>query len=119
MKTGIKLLALLFTAGVANAQNIKESEVPTAVKQAFNKAFPGMTVNKWEKEGEKFEAEYKKDKVENSVLMDASGNILETEAEIGIAELPSKISEYVTANYPGKKIKEASKITDPAGISTY
>jgi hypothetical protein len=52
-------------------------------------------------------------------LIDVSGNILETEVEIKIDELPAKAKEYVSKNYAGQKIKETAKITDSKGVVTY
>lgn len=54
-----------------------------------------------------------------SVLIDASGNILETEVEIKIDELPASAKAYAAQHYAGQKIKEAAKITDSKGAVTY
>lgn len=119
MKTAIAILTLTFATVVCKAQKMKEAEVPAAVKEAFKKQYPNAKVQKWEKEGKDFEAEFKLNKVETSVLMDASGAILETEKEIKVADLPKAITEYVTKNMPGKKIKEASGILGADGNKTY
>jgi len=54
-----------------------------------------------------------------SLLLDASGNVLETETEIPVSELPRTITDYVAKNKPGKKIKEASRILDAKGVTTF
>lgn len=115
------LIIVLFTLGVrsANAQKIKEADVPASVKATFAKQYPEIKSAKWEKENANYEAEFDLQKVETSVLMDASGSILETEAEIKVSELPKEASDYLTKNLPGKKIKEASKIVDSKGVVTY
>ena len=58
-------------------------------------------------------------KVDNSVLFDAQGNLLETEVEIELNQLPKGVLEYVKANYKGQNVKEAAKITDAKGTVTY
>jgi hypothetical protein len=119
MKNTMIILALSLGIGSAYAQKIKEADVPATVKDAFKKKWPDAKVEKWEKEGDWFEAEYEMGKTEGSVALDASGNIMETEKEIKVSELPKAVSDYVSKNMPGKKIKEASHITDAKGVVTY
>lgn len=44
---------------------------------------------------------------------------METEIEIKVDALPANAKEYVSKNYAGQKIKEATKITDNKGVVTY
>ncbi len=119
MKNTILVLAIGFTTLTAAAQKIKEADVPANVKTAFTKQFPGTNAAKWEKENGNYEAEFDLNKVETSALFNSAGVLLETEIEIKTSELPKTVSEYVSKNLAGKKIKEASKITDAKGIVTY
>ena len=119
MKKAILLLAVGFIAITANAQKMKEADVPAAVKGAFTKAYPNTKAGGWEKENGNFEAAFELNKVEMSVLIDPSGNITETESEIKVSELSKTITDYCAKNYPGKKIAEASKIVDAKGVATY
>ncbi|MDZ4667032.1 MAG: PepSY-like domain-containing protein [bacterium] len=112
----MKKLALMVVAAMITsltfAQKLQEKDVPTPVKTAFQKQYPNAKETKWEKEKGNYEAEFEMNETEYSVLIDASGKILETELEIGIDALPANVKEYVSKKYPGKKIKEAAKITD-------
>lgn len=119
MKKTAMIIALGLGLSSANAQKIKESDVPAAVKATFAKQYPDIKSVKWEKEGVNYEVGFDLKKVETSVLIDASGSILETESEIKVNELPKETSDYVTKNLPGKKIKEASRIIDTKGVITY
>ncbi len=119
MKNLIILLALSLSVGSAYSQKLKEADVPAAVKESFKKNYPTGKAEKWEKEGDVYEAEYEMGKDEGSVTFDASGNVQETEKEIKVSELPKGVSDYVNKNMPGKKIKEASKITTAAGVVQY
>ncbi len=128
---------LIITIGVMSAacgstlaQDIKESEVPAAVKEALKKQYPNVKEVEWEKEGNNYEAEIelvqvsmdgkgKKREVEKSLEYTATGELIQTEEEIEIKTLPAAINEYVSKNYAGKKIKEASKITEANGTVKY
>ncbi len=119
----MKKLALMTVAAMITsltfAQKLQEKDVPASVKTAFQKNFPQAKVEKWEKEGVNFEAEFELNKSEQSVLFDAQGGIIETEIEIEISELPNGIVDYVKTNYKGQSVKEAAKITDTKGTLTY
>jgi len=102
-----------------NAQKLKSNEVPIKVREAFSKAYPAVKVEEWEKENIYYEAEFEIDKKEMSVSFDESGNMIETEIEILTTELPAPIKDYLNKNEAGKKIKEASKITNSKDLNTY
>lgn len=119
MKNILLTAAFAFAFGFANAQKIKEAEVPAPVKAKFASLYPGVKAEKWEKEGANFEAEFDQNKVETSVLFDASGNLLETETEISPNDLPQTVKDYMAKNKPGMSIHEASKIVTAGGTVTY
>jgi hypothetical protein len=119
----MKKLALMTVAAMITsltfAQKLQEKDVPTPVKTAFQKQYPNTKGVKWDKEGEKFEASFDLNKIDNSVLFDAQGNILETEVEIELNQLPNGVLDYVKTNYKGQSVKEAAKITDGKATITY
>ena len=110
---------LFFGLNFTQAQNLKESEVPAVVLDAFKKEHPEIKSSKWEKEGDNYEVEFKLNKIENSIGYNASGNWIEKEVEIKPSELPKNALDYFEKNLPGKKIKEACKITAADGKITY
>ncbi len=117
-KTAVTMVVMLF-ATLTFAQKMQDKNVPANVKSAFQKNYPTATEVKWNKEGEKYEASFDLNKTDNSVLMDVKGNIIETEVEIELSQLPKGILDYVKTNYAGKNAKEAAKITDAKGTVTY
>ena len=119
MKTTIVTIALCLGFTIANAQQVKETEVPATVKQGFEKKYPGAKVEKWEKEGADFEAEFHLNKVESSAVFEANGTFKELEQEIKTSELPKTATEYCTKNFKDHKLSEAAKITDAAGKLCY
>ena len=116
----LTLILAILTIGVLkmNAQKIKESEVPAAVKTSFDKNFSGQTA-KWEKEDGNFEAGFKKDGKNMSATFKPDGTFLETEIAIKESEFPTGVMDYIKTNYKGKKIKESAKITSAANTVTY
>lgn len=119
MKKSIFLFIAAAGVSFAYAQKLSDKEVPAAVTAAFQKNYPNAKEVKWEKEKDNYEAGFEWTKKDHSVLIDASGNILETEIEIGIEALPADAKTYVAKNYAGQKIKEAATITDSKGVVTY
>ncbi|MEO9258591.1 MAG: PepSY-like domain-containing protein [Crocinitomicaceae bacterium] len=116
MKT---LLIGIFGMGIVLTSCAQQSTTPQVVKDAFNKQFPGAEEVKWNKEGVNFEASFEKNEKDMSAVIDAKGNVLETEVGIEINELPQAVQDYLAKNYAGKKINEAAKIVNAKGTLTY
>lgn len=119
MKTIITAAAFVFAINTLSAQKVKEAEVPKAVTESFTENFPGSKAKEWEKEKDTYEAEFNLNKVETSASFSADGKLMETETEIATSALPKAVTDYVTKNYAGHKLSEASKITDAKGVVTY
>ena len=96
-----------------------DSKIPVIVQDAFKKQFPTITDVDWEQEGADYEAEFENGEVETSVVINASGVILETETEMEPNTLPKAILDYVETNYKGQKVKEAAKIIHNDGSVNY
>lgn len=94
----------------------KKDETPAAVKAVFAKKFPTAKDVKWEKEDGKYEASFKDNGKETSILYSATGAVEETETSISLADLPPRARKYAQ----GKgTIKEASKIVLASGAVHY
>ena len=119
MKKSAILLGAMFAVSFANAQKVSDKEVPTVVKNTLQKSYPSAKEIKWEKEKANYEAGFEVSEKEYSLLIDASGKILETEMEIKMEELPANAKAFISKNYAGQKIKETAKITDSKGVVTY
>lgn len=112
---GVTALLLSFNASAAALGD----PVPAAVLAAFQQQFPDVKKARWDKEGDVYEAEFKRNGVETSATFSASGQLLETETTIAVSALPQAARDYVAANFKGKKIKEAAKITKSNGEVIY
>lgn len=119
MKKSVVFIVVMLFATISFAQKMQDKNVPAIIKAAFQKKYPTVKKLKWDKEGNNYEASFDLNKSDNSVLMDAQGNVIETEVEIELSQLPKAALDYVNNHYAGKKVKEGAKITDAKGIVTY
>ena len=115
--------ALLLTGmitGHATAQDLKEKDVPEAVKATFVKKYPDAKKVSWEKEKGNFEANWGgKSGEENSALFTPSANFVEITIAIPVSQLPANIAPYINMQYSSAKIREAGKVADAAGKNMY
>ncbi len=121
MSTKKIILFLFVLISVMNiySQNIKVSDVPSAVRTKFASMYPNVEKAKWEIENSKYEAEFRENNVETSALFESNGTYVQTEIEIPVSSLPAGVNEYVSKNLNGKKITEACQITNADGNLTY
>lgn len=117
-KISVIMVALLF-ATFSFAQKMQEKNVPANLKSNFKKSYPLATAVKWDKEKQNYEASFKLNNVDHSVLMDVNGTILETEVKTDLVKLPKVVLAYINTNYASTKPKGAAIITDNKGIITY
>ena len=115
----LMLSAILLSStitGIVIAQDIKEKDVPSAVKTAFVKKYPEAKKVSWEKEKGNFEANWGgKSGEDNSAMFSPSAIFLELVQAIPVSQLPATVAPYVKKHYNGAKIKEAGKVTDASG----
>lgn len=101
-----------------NAQKLAVKNVPANVITSFQKLYPGITFS-WEKENDKFEANFKKKSKTMSALFLSDGKLVETEVDIKPEALPAVVLNYISHNYKGIKVKEAAIITKASGEINY
>ncbi len=82
-------------------------EIPGAVSQAFDAKYPDIETIEWEIEGDIYEAEYTQDGIKKEAEFDKDGNLVATEYEIKIEELPDVIMEKLKTEYGDYEIEEA------------
>ncbi|HEY8937074.1 MAG TPA: PepSY-like domain-containing protein [Cyclobacteriaceae bacterium] len=114
MKKIIIVFVISLIGGFAQAQKLKENEVPKAVKESFTKRFPKAKEVKWSKENEtEFEAEFEIDEIEQSVNFDQTGKWLGTETEIKSSQLPAVVQATINKDFAGYKTEEIEKVETP------
>jgi len=112
MKAQYFLITLLLVSFTAFAQQVN---IPQAAKDSFAKLYPKAAEVKWDKENGDYEASFKFNGKDMSVIFDKDGKILETETAIEISQLPNGIEKYVKDNYKGYKITGAAEIVKSNG----
>jgi hypothetical protein len=111
------VLSILITIGIIlDSCNSKwdESQLPSPVKDAFSKKYPGTTA-KWQKEGSQYEAEFNMDGKAFTAVYGADGSLEETEMEISLVELPDSARTYLQSHFKAEEIKEIEKLIMPNG----
>ena len=119
MRKSVIIVVALVLSTIAFAQKVKASRVPEIVSKSLISKYPNAKNVKWDKEENNFEASFESNKIENSVLFNANGKIIETEVKITTAQLPQSILNYLSKNYKDQKVNEAAKIISEKGIVTY
>ena len=119
MRKSVIIVVALVLSTIAFAQKVKATKVPEIVSKSLMSKYPNAKKVKWDKEDNNYEASFESNKIENSVLFNANGKIIETEVEITAAQLPKSILNYLGKNYKDQKVKEAAKIISDKGIVTY
>ena len=119
MKKIIILISITFLAHYSFAQKMLYKNVPANLKSTFQKNYPEATAVKWDKEDKMYEASFKLNNIDNSVLMDSKGNIVETEVKTDLDKIPKVILAYVKSKYDAKKPNGAAIITNSKGKITY
>ena len=119
MKISVMMIAIIMLSFVSFAQKTKEQNVPQVIKNALHDKFPNAKEVKWDKEENNYEASFKNNKVDNSILFNVNGKIIETEIAITASQLPKKALQYLNDNFKNQKVDEAAKIISEKGITTY
>ena len=99
---------------------MSDEQVPAAAVAAFKAAHPAAREVKWEKEAGNYEASFQQEQGETSLVFLPTGQLLETETEIPVGQLPEAVRAKLARQYGGYKVTEAAKIVAAAtGAATY
>jgi uncharacterized membrane protein YkoI len=125
-KTKLSIAALLGYAAFSSfalageEKELTQKEMPQAVLEAFQKAYPKAKDVKYSEEKAMdgkmaYEVEFKEAGKEFEAVYSAEGTLIETEQEIKTAELPDAIVQAIRKAHPQAMLKEAEKIMRPDG----
>jgi len=118
------LVTLPMMLGQANAgeRELSRHQVPKAVIDAFEKAYPNAKPTEFEKETFEgktaYEVEYKENGIEYGLVYSADGTLLQKEEEIDGKSLPEPVAQAVKKAHPKAEIKEVEKLMKPDGTLT-
>lgn len=104
----ICLAVVFFTT--ASAQDIRQSEVPSLVLNAFQSKFSNPTDIEWEKQGDLFKVEFEIGNKDHDLWLDQNGNIKKHKEEITRADLPEVIKQKLNSDFKSYRIDDVDKI---------
>jgi hypothetical protein len=115
------LFVLLLSTGFilrAAAQDVKESDVPTAVKTNFKSAFSNAKDVEWKKKEGKYKAKFEVNGTDYIAYYGADGKIISKGLKIRRSELPTVITDAVKTGYTGRTIDNVYRM-DKNGSDYY
>jgi len=115
---------LLVMLGSVNAEEkeLSKNQIPKAVIEAFEKAYPNAKSLEFEEEmfegKTAYEVEYKKNGVEYEFLYSTDGALLQKEEEIDGEMLPVPVVLAIKKAYPKAEIKDVEQVMKPDNTVT-
>lgn len=119
MKILYVLLAVLFLSVQAEAQSIRQKDVPDKVKQSIESRYPQASKVKWEMHDGMYEATFTVNDQKTSAVFSSEGVLSESESEITVDQLPELVKYYLTNHLSSETIEEIEMETDAHGVVTY
>jgi hypothetical protein len=104
--------AACLAAGAAKASKV---ELPQAIRQAFEKAYPNATIKDVSTEKEDGETRYEVESIDGTTARDliyrADGSVVEMEEVIPETDLPQPVRDAIAIKYPKGKLLKAERLT--------
>lgn len=114
------ILSGLIAIGTIVSGSAIAQSIPKIVKASLTKAYPTVKNVHWDKENTNYEAGFKLDGKDMSILMDSKGGVLETETAISTKELPAGVFSYLKTKFGSSyKISETAFIVKADGTKIY
>ncbi len=91
-----------------------DRNIPVEVSDAIARTYPTSTNVRWKMDTvnvDDFIAVFRLEKIKYIIELQATGNIIKTDYDIDVSQVPQVIMDYIKANYPNAKIK-GSRRTD-------
>jgi hypothetical protein len=120
MKITFIVAALITTHSALQAQDLKPTQIPAAVKRALEKRYPQSSHVSWEKEKGNYEANWGgKSGEDNSVQFTPSAEFIEIVKAIPVNQLPKGVTNYIREHYKNVEITEAGRVTNAKDETFY
>ncbi|WP_207513905.1 PepSY-like domain-containing protein [Longitalea luteola] len=113
LKRGLLLLALLFFVITgADAQAVKQKNVPSIILNAFQLKFPKAADVKWELENGMYKAEFELDNIDHEVWLDHSGRWKKHKQDFEEKDLPKAVKAAIQATYKDFEVHNVELIEE-------
>jgi hypothetical protein len=107
----ITLLGFFAAFGVnAQGEDIKDKDVPQAVRTAFDNQFNNTTLVDWKMKDGKYKASFTMNLKKHIAEFNSSGELLSKGEKIKREELPTAVADAVKTSYASTKIDEVFRI---------
>jgi putative PepSY-like beta-lactamase-inhibitor len=107
----ITVLAAFISFGVnAQQKDIKEKDVPEAVRTAFKNQFDNTMMTDWKMKDDKYKVMFTMNMKKHMAEFSSSGELLSKGEKINIDQLPTKVADAVKTGYASSNIDEVYRI---------
>jgi hypothetical protein len=115
MKTLISsIMMVIFLSSAGIAQKVMSDKVPADVKQAFMKEFPKAAEPVWRMVTGNYQVMFTVNGIKHAAKFDKTGQWIDKEERINLAELPKEVTASMAKNFPEFKAYEAEKVETPS-----
>ena len=105
MKIMIGFFSVLLSIGLFSFSAALGDKAPKKLTEAFQKKFPTVSSEEWEKESEtEWGAEFKTDRIKYSANFSENGTWIETEHEVRKKDIPKSVYNSLMTEFPGYEI---------------
>jgi uncharacterized membrane protein YkoI len=98
--------------------DLRESKVPSVVRNTLAARFAGAAGVEWEKTRQNYEAEFKVDTVSYAALINPGGALVRFKREVPLGTLPASVQQTLQSQYSGYAIEDA-EIIEEGGQAHY
>lgn len=112
-------LIVLFSVLVVRSQDIHKSQVPSVIRNNFQKTFPKAKDEDWERKGENFKVEFELGTSDNehNAWYSKEGLLIRHKEEMSKKNLPEAIRFVINRDYKLYWISEVERIIEGREIS--
>jgi len=107
------IIVTFFLSSSGISQKVIPDNVPANVKQAFMKEYPKAMETHWRMANENFQVMFTLNAIKHAVKFDKTGQWIDKEERINLADLPKEVTASITKNFAGFKAYEAERVATP------
>jgi len=112
MKRFLGLLVFIFFIGTAYAQNIKQSNVPAVVLNAFKLKFSNATNVNWKLDKGNYIVDFKVNNKNSKLVLNDRGKIMKHEKDLYVSEIPKSVLETIRSRVALFDVNDADRFEE-------
>jgi len=111
-KVFIPILIILLNAAYADAQRIKQKNVPSIVVNALQLKFPKATEADWELVRGNYKARFEMDDIDHEVWLDYSGRLKKHMRDFDENDLPKAVKSAIQKSFGGFEVHNVERMEE-------